>query len=36
VRLQSDAKTLTEKDEQSFLQRFEKLVAESGGELRRS
>jgi phenylalanyl-tRNA synthetase beta chain len=35
VLLQSDAKTLTDKDEQSFLKRFEQLVAEAGGELRR-
>ena len=36
VLLQSDKKTLTDKDEQKFLQRFEKLVSEAGGELRRS
>jgi phenylalanyl-tRNA synthetase beta chain len=35
VLLQSDRKTLTDKDEQKFLQRFEKLVSEAGGELRR-
>jgi phenylalanyl-tRNA synthetase beta chain len=35
VLLQSDTKTLTDKDEQKFLQRFEKLVAEAGGELRK-
>ncbi len=35
VRLQAETKTLTEKDEQRFLQRFEKLVAEAGGELRK-
>jgi len=35
VLLQSDKKTLTDKDEQKFLQRFEKLVSEAGGELRR-
>jgi phenylalanyl-tRNA synthetase beta chain len=34
VLLQSDKKTLTDKDEQKFLQRFEKLVSEAGGELR--
>ena len=36
VLLQSDARTLTDQDEQKFLQRFEKLVAEAGGELRRA
>jgi phenylalanyl-tRNA synthetase beta chain len=36
VLLQSDTKTLTDKDEQSFLKRFERLVAEAGGELRRN
>jgi phenylalanyl-tRNA synthetase beta chain len=36
VLLQSGKKTLTDKDEQKFLQRFEKLVSEAGGELRRS
>lgn len=36
VLLQSDKKTLTDKDEQKFLQRFEKLVSEAGGELRGS
>ncbi|MAG29571.1 MAG: phenylalanine--tRNA ligase subunit beta [Deltaproteobacteria bacterium] len=35
VLLQSETKTLTEKDEQKFLQRFEKLVSEAGGELRK-
>ncbi len=35
VLLQSEDKTLTDKDEQKFLQRFEKLVAEAGGELRK-
>lgn len=35
VTLQSDNKTLTDKDEQKFLQRFERLVSEAGGELRR-
>lgn len=35
VLLQSDSKTLGEKDEQKFLQRFEKLVADAGGELRK-
>jgi len=35
VLLQSDARTLTDQDEQKFLQRFEKLVADAGGELRR-
>ncbi len=35
VLLQSEAKTLTDKDEQKFLKRFEKLVGESGGELRK-
>ena len=34
VLLQSDKKTLTDKDEQKFLQRFERLVSEAGGELR--
>jgi phenylalanyl-tRNA synthetase beta chain len=34
VTLQSEKKTLTEKDEQKFLKRFEKLVSELGGELR--
>jgi hypothetical protein len=36
VLLQSDEKTLTDKDEQKFLQRFEKLVSKAGGELRKS
>jgi phenylalanyl-tRNA synthetase beta chain len=36
VLLQSDKKTLTDKDEQKFLQRFERLVSEAGGELRGS
>ena len=35
VLLQSDTKTLTDKDEQKFLQRFERLVGEAGGELRK-
>ena len=35
VLLQSEKKTLTDKDEQKFLQRFEKLVSEAGGELRK-
>ncbi|MDG2333312.1 MAG: phenylalanine--tRNA ligase subunit beta [Myxococcota bacterium] len=34
VTLQSEKKTLTEKDEQKFLKRFEALVSELGGELR--
>jgi len=34
VRLQSDTKTLTDKDEQKFLKRFEQLVGETGGTLR--
>ena len=34
VLLQSDKKTLTDKDEQKFLKRFEKLVADAGGKLR--
>ena len=34
VRLQSDTKTLTDKDEQKFLKRFEQLVSEIGGTLR--
>ena len=32
--LHSDKKTLTEKDEQKFLKRFEALVVKLGGELR--
>ena len=36
VLLQSEKKTLTDKDEKKFLQRFLKLVSEAGGELRRS
>jgi len=36
VRLQSEARTLSEQDEQKFLQRFEKLVADAGGELRKA
>jgi len=36
VLLQSDARTLTDQDEQKFLQRFEKLVSDAGGELRRA
>jgi len=35
VLLQSDTKTLTDKDEQKFLKRFEKLVSDAGGELRK-
>ena len=35
VLLQSDNKTLTDKDEQKFLQRFERMVSEAGGELRK-
>jgi phenylalanyl-tRNA synthetase beta chain len=35
VLLQSETKTLTDKDEQKFLQRFERLVGEAGGELRK-
>jgi len=35
VLLQSDKKTLTDKDEQKFLKRFEKIVEGAGGELRR-
>ena len=34
VLLQSDKKTLTDKDEQKFLKRFEKMVTDAGGELR--
>ncbi|MBC8188466.1 MAG: phenylalanine--tRNA ligase subunit beta [Proteobacteria bacterium] len=36
VLLQSDKKTLTDKDEQKFLKRLEKRVADAGGELRGS
>ncbi|MFK7894351.1 MAG: phenylalanine--tRNA ligase subunit beta [Myxococcota bacterium] len=36
VRLQSETKTLTEKDEQKFLKRVEHLVGEAGGELRKA
>ncbi len=36
VLLQSESRTLTDKDEQKFLQRFEKLVSEAGGELRKA
>jgi phenylalanyl-tRNA synthetase beta chain len=36
VLLQSDKKTLTDKDEQKFLAKFEKIVSQAGGELRRS
>ena len=36
VRLQSETKTLTDKDEQKFLKRVEHLVGEAGGELRTS
>jgi len=35
VLLQSGTKTLTDKDEQKFLRRFEELVREAGGELRK-
>ena len=35
VLLQSDNKTLSDKDEQKFLKRFEHLIGEIGGELRR-
>jgi phenylalanyl-tRNA synthetase beta chain len=35
VLLQSETKTLTDKDEQKFLKRFERLVSEAGGELRK-
>jgi phenylalanyl-tRNA synthetase beta chain len=35
VLLQSETKTLTDKDEQKFLKRFEALVSEAGGELRK-
>jgi len=35
VLLQSETKTLTDKDEGKFLQRFEKLVSEAGAELRK-
>ncbi len=35
VLLQSQSKTLTDKDEQKFLRRFEQLVAKLGGELRK-
>ncbi|MGB0620241.1 MAG: phenylalanine--tRNA ligase subunit beta [Myxococcota bacterium] len=35
VRLQSETKTLTDKDEGKFLKRFEKLVSDAGGELRK-
>ncbi|MBJ20983.1 MAG: phenylalanine--tRNA ligase subunit beta [bacterium] len=34
VLLQSETKTLTDKDEQKFLKRFEKMVSGAGGELR--
>ncbi len=36
VLLQSDTRTLTDQDEQKFLQRFEKLVTEAGAELRKA
>jgi phenylalanyl-tRNA synthetase beta chain len=36
VRLQSETKTLTDKDEQKFLKRVEHLVGEAGGELRKA
>ena len=36
VLLQSDARTLTDQDEQKVLQRFEKLVTDAGGELRKA
>jgi phenylalanyl-tRNA synthetase beta chain len=35
VLLQAEGKTLTDKDEQKFLKRFEQLVGEAGGELRK-
>jgi phenylalanyl-tRNA synthetase beta chain len=35
VLLQSPTKTLTDKDEQKFLRRFEQLLGEAGGELRK-
>lgn len=35
VLLQSETKTLTDKDEQKFLQRFEKAVSKASGQLRR-
>jgi phenylalanyl-tRNA synthetase beta chain len=35
VLLQSENKTLTDKDEQKFLKRFEQLVSDAGGELRK-
>ena len=35
VLLQSETKTLTDKDEGKFLKRFEKLVSDAGGELRK-
>ena len=35
VLLQSETKTLTDKDEAKFLKRFEKLVSDAGGELRK-
>jgi phenylalanyl-tRNA synthetase beta chain len=35
VLLQSDNKTLSDKDEQKFLRRFEQMIGEIGGELRR-
>jgi phenylalanyl-tRNA synthetase beta chain len=34
VLLQSDNKTLSDKDEQKFLKRFERMVSDAGGELR--
>ncbi|MEZ4331152.1 MAG: phenylalanine--tRNA ligase subunit beta [Myxococcota bacterium] len=36
VLLQAETRTLTDQDEQKFLQRFERLVAEAGGELRKA
>jgi phenylalanyl-tRNA synthetase beta chain len=35
VLLQSESKTLSDKDENRFLERFEKIVKEAGGELRK-
>ena len=35
VLLQSETKTLTDKDEQKFLKRFDALISEAGGELRK-
>jgi phenylalanyl-tRNA synthetase beta chain len=36
VLLQAEGRTLTDQDEQKFLQRFEKLVSDAGGELRKA